>query len=111
MRFLTKALAGLAILGLTAGSAFAQTPVAPKPATTTAAPAAPATPAAKPPVTRAAAVVQPVPAGLTCSDAIVWVNTSSHKFRTPGQRLYGATKRGKYVCQKDAVAEGDKPVK
>jgi len=108
MRFLTKALAGLAILGLTAGSALAQTPVAPKPATTTAAPAAPA---AKPAATRAPVAVQPVPAGLTCADAIVWVNTSSHKFRSPGQRLYGATKRGKYVCQKDAVAEGDKPVK
>ena len=115
MRFLPKALTGLAMLGLTTGAAFAQAPSSPARTPSTMAPTtAPATPNTSPSTraTRTAAAVHPVPAGLSCSgDTVVWVNTRSHKYRTPGQSLYGATKVGKYVCKSEAEKEGDKPIK
>ena len=39
---------------------------------------------------------------------MVWVNTKSHVYHQPGSRYYGKTKAGKYVSEKDAIAEGDK---
>ncbi len=41
---------------------------------------------------------------------MVWVNTKSHKYHAESSRYYGKTKEGKYLSEKDALAEGDKPV-
>lgn len=41
-------------------------------------------------------------------DAVVWVNTKTGVYHLKGERWYGATKDGAYVCRKDADAEGDR---
>ncbi|MFT3807104.1 hypothetical protein [Arenimonas sp.] len=46
------------------------------------------------------------PSGAT---AQVWVNTSSHVYHCPGTRYYGATKRGRYMAESDAIASGNRP--
>jgi hypothetical protein len=42
------------------------------------------------------------------NDAVVWVNTKTRVYHLKGERWYGATKDGAYVCRKDADAEGDR---
>ena len=59
-----------------------------------AAPATPETPEAT-----------PAPGG---GPGMVWVNTKTHVYHTEKSRWYGKTKKGKYVAEKDAIAEGDK---
>jgi hypothetical protein len=49
----------------------------------------------------------PIPAGLTCKDAIVWVNAKRHNYHEPGDPYYGRTKNGQYMCKADAIAAGD----
>lgn len=46
----------------------------------------------------------------TCpaGDRPVWVNTRSSVYHYRGMRWYGRTKEGKYICEKDAQAEGDR---
>ena len=41
-------------------------------------------------------------------DSVVWVNTKTGVYHLKGERWYGATKDGAYVCRKDADAEGDR---
>lgn len=41
-------------------------------------------------------------------DTIVWVNTRSGVYHLPGERWYGATSEGKYMCKADADGEGDR---
>ena len=41
------------------------------------------------------------------SDTTVWVNTKSHKYHFSGNRSYGTTKKGAYMCEADAKAAGD----
>jgi hypothetical protein len=42
-----------------------------------------------------------------CSaDTVVWVNTSSKAYHLAGTKYYGKTKKGAYMCQKDADAGG-----
>jgi hypothetical protein len=41
-------------------------------------------------------------------DAVVWVNTKTGVYHLKGERWYGATKDGAYVCRKEADAEGDR---
>ena len=41
------------------------------------------------------------------SDTTVWVNTKSHKYHYSGNRSYGTTKKGAYMCEADAKAAGD----
>ncbi len=56
-------------------------------------------------------VHQPPPS-LTCpGDVVVWVNTNSGVYHYQGERYFGSTKRGKFVCEKDAKAEGDRPTR
>ncbi len=40
------------------------------------------------------------------SSGDVWVNTSSGKYFTPGQKWYGRTRRGEYMTKSQAVAQG-----
>lgn len=45
------------------------------------------------------------------SDTIVWVNLSSKVYHFPGNKDYGSTKKGAYVCEKDATAQGFRAAK
>ena len=48
-----------------------------------------------------------VPAGLTCPcDQIVWVNTKSKVYHFQGERYFGSTKQGKFICEKPRIAKG-----
>jgi hypothetical protein len=47
---------------------------------------------------------------MTCpGDTLVWVNTQSGVYHFQGDRYFGGTKRGKFVCERDADEEGDPP--
>ena len=51
-----------------------------------------------------------VPPGLRCpGDKVVWVNTGSGIYHFPGERYFGSTKDGKFLCEHDADREGDRP--
>ena len=50
------------------------------------------------------------PIGMTCPrDVVVWVNTVSGVYDFQGDRYFGSRKHGKFICEKDARAEGDQP--
>jgi hypothetical protein len=52
------------------------------------------------------------PAGMTCpGDKLVWVNTRSHVYHFQGERYFGSTKEGKFICERDADKEGDRPTR
>ena len=40
------------------------------------------------------------------SDTVVWVNLHSKIEHVPGEKTYGTTKHGAYMCQKEAEAGG-----
>jgi len=51
-------------------------------------------------------------AELACKgDNVVWVNTRSGVYHYRGERYFGNTKEGKFVCEKDALREGDRPTR
>jgi hypothetical protein len=39
-------------------------------------------------------------------DIVVWLNSSSGIYRLKGERSYGRTKHGAFVCEKEADASG-----
>src|SRR5262249_40062821 len=39
---------------------------------------------------------------------LVWVHTETHVYHKEGSRVYGHTKKGKYVSEADAIKEGDR---
>ena len=39
-------------------------------------------------------------------DVVVWLNLPSMIWHTKGERWYGATKNGAYVCREEAAKEG-----
>ncbi len=84
-----------------AAPAPAMTPAAamtPKPKKTSAAPAAPA----------AGEFAAEAEAKAHCpSDTVVWVNTKSHKYHFSGNKSYGTTKKGAYMCETDAKGAGN----
>lgn len=41
-------------------------------------------------------------------DTVVWLNISSGIYHLKGERWYGRTKHGAYVCKKEADAAGDR---
>ncbi|HLH87004.1 MAG TPA: hypothetical protein VKX28_00995 [Xanthobacteraceae bacterium] len=45
------------------------------------------------------------------SDLVVWVNTKSNVYHFSGHNDYGKTKEGAYMCEKDALAAGDRAAK
>jgi hypothetical protein len=42
------------------------------------------------------------------NDEVVWLNLPTGIWHTQGQRWYGATKKGAYVCEEEARAAGDR---
>ncbi|SFM50452.1 hypothetical protein SAMN05216573_102160 [Bradyrhizobium sp. Rc3b] len=108
------------------------TPAAPPPSRTapTATQAAPAPAPQKPtPTTTAAPVPAPAPqtsnatleagqfadeasAKARCpTDTVVWVNLPSKIYHFAGTKSYGSTKRGAYMCEKEAIAAEDRASK
>ena len=52
------------------------------------------------------------PQQLSCrGDRVVWVNTRSGVYHYRGERYFGSTQQGKFVCEKDAVRQGDRPTR
>jgi len=50
------------------------------------------------------------PAGMSCpGDKLVWVNTRSGVYHFQGERYFGSTKNGKFMCEREADKEGDRP--
>jgi hypothetical protein len=49
------------------------------------------------------------PANMTCpGDQMVWVNTKSRVYHYEGERYFGSTQQGKFLCEKAAEKEGDR---
>ena len=47
--------------------------------------------------------------GMSCpGDRLVWVNIPSRIYHFQGQRYFGCTNSGKFLCEHDAVSEGDR---
>jgi hypothetical protein len=44
-------------------------------------------------------------------DTVVWVNLATAVYHYKGQRWYGNTKSGAYVCEKEAIKADDRPTK
>lgn len=42
------------------------------------------------------------------SDVVVWLNLPTGIYHLKGQRWYGRTKRGAYVCKREADLNGDR---
>jgi hypothetical protein len=101
---------------------------APTPAAAKPAPAAPTpAPAAKPATAAPAAKPGPTPvsapaganqftaeaqAKARCpSDTVVWANIDSKIYHFSGNKNYGTTKEGAYMCEKDATAQGIRAAK
>ena len=52
------------------------------------------------------------PAQLKCpGDQVVWVNIPSGVYHYRGERYFGSTKQGKFMCEKAALHEGDRPTR
>lgn len=43
------------------------------------------------------------------SSTRVWINTNSHVYHCPDSRYFGATKRGRFATEAEAVALGNRP--
>src|SRR5450631_2892410 len=43
-----------------------------------------------------------------CGSAVVWLNVESGIYYHKADRLYGRTKRGAYVCEKEAIGTGNR---
>jgi hypothetical protein len=49
-------------------------------------------------------------ADMSCpGDKVVWVNTKSRIYHFQGERWFGNTQQGRYMCDHAAAAEGDRP--
>ena len=103
----------------------AATPAAAKPAPTVAAPAPTpaAAPAAPPPAAKPAPTAATTPTGANefsseaqakarCpTDTVVWANLKSKIYHFSGNKDYGTTKEGAYMCEKDATGQGIRAAK
>jgi len=54
----------------------------------------------------AMAKMAPIPKGLHCKDAIVWVNMTKKTYHESSDPYYGRTKHGQYMCKTAAEAAG-----
>ncbi len=68
----------------------------------------PPTVAAAPPVSASLVTAAPPTPTPPAGEAPVWVNTGSHIYHRPHSRWYGGTEAGKYLGERDALAEGDR---
>ena len=95
--------------GVAAGPAPAPAPAAaPPPATTTARPP----PAASTAPAGAGQYRMEAEAKSHCpADTIVWVNLKSKIYHFAGTKNYGTTKEGAYICEREAIAQGDRASK
>jgi hypothetical protein len=100
-----------------AAPATPSAPAAQKPAPTTTAAPVPA-PAQQPPETKGGATLEAgqfadeASAKARCStDTVVWVNLPSKVYHFAGTKSYGTTKRGAYMCEKEAIAAEDRASK
>ena len=51
----------------------------------------------------------PIPAGLNCgAQGPVWVNTRSHVYHIASDPTYGRTRRGQYMCLRQAINAGNR---
>lgn len=41
-------------------------------------------------------------------DTVVWLNIPTSIYHYAGERWYGRTRNGTYVCEREAIAEGDR---
>jgi hypothetical protein len=97
----------------------APAPAPQKPApTTTAAPAPAPAPAQQPPASKGDSTLEAgqfadeTSAKARCpSDTVVWVNLPSKIYHFAGTKSYGTTKRGAYMCEKEAIAAEDRASK
>ena len=103
-----------------AGGTVAQpapTPMAPPPAQTrtTTAPPAPATTGARPASTTPTGANQyqtEAQARFRCgTGTVVWANTDSKIYHFSGNKAYGKTKTGAYMCEQDATGQGMRAAK
>jgi hypothetical protein len=95
----------------------APAPAPQKPAPTTTAAPAPA-PAQQPPASKGDSTLEAgqfadeTSAKARCpSDTVVWVNLPSKIYHFAGTKSYGTTKRGAYMCEKEAIAAEDRASK
>jgi hypothetical protein len=79
---------------------------------------APATPVATPPPATATAPggagqykTEAEAKGRCPADTVVWINLKSKVYHFAGAKNYGTTKEGAYMCEKEAVAQGDRASK
>ena len=93
----------------TPAAAQAAPAVQPKPA----APAKPApAPAATAPAKATSGFASEGQAQATCpTDMVVWVNEKSDVYHFKGARYFGATKSGGYMCEKEALRQGNHAAK
>ena len=49
--------------------------------------------------------------GYCPTDTVVWVNLKSKIYHFGGAKDYGTTKEGAYMCEREAVAQGDRASK
>jgi hypothetical protein len=91
------------------GPASTAAPSAPKPDAT---PVVKPVPAALTPATGANQFSSEAQARTRCpSDAVVWANLDSKIYHFSGNKDYGATKKGAFMCEKDAVGQGMRAAK
>ena len=102
-------------LGQTTAPAPAGRPAAPLATTPSTAPITTPAPSTAAPITRRGTTAAAAAAGSAdeatakqkCgADPVVWGNPSSKVYHTSASRYFGKTKKGSYMCQKDADAAG-----
>ena len=100
------------------GGATAQPTTTTTPTNTSPPPAPTATPKQAAPRVRETTAVAPsgfgneAQAKARCpADTVVWVNEKSRIYHFSGHKDYGNTKEGTYMCEKDAMAAGDRAAK
>jgi hypothetical protein len=70
-------------------------------------PSAPASNVGAPSAARAGEYATELQARAQCpSDTVVWANTSTRVYHYSGTRYYGHTRRGAYMCEAQARADG-----
>jgi hypothetical protein len=98
-------------------SPAAASPVTPSSPSAPAQPAPTPTTAAHPPAARTAPTgagqyqTEGQAKGQCPADTVVWVNLKSRIYHFAGTKNYGTTKEGAYMCERQAVAQGDRASK